>query len=912
MDQQPAPPARVRRRLRFGSLLSRRFSHLFAAKKDAATDPTASRRVSAPTESAAYPEPSAPSLPLPRVPPSASASPPDVRSEPSHRLRSLFAAARATADNDDDSARSADRSLTASSRKSIPISPVTATSTSQSTVGSATPWHRKDDHTTSPVSSPPSAPTVRFEADAIKPSDHLLPHTHHTEGPSSPSHHHGPNTTPPVTLSPHISHAQSPTLTPQSPQLQDPAAREVLQSAPLNPQNRLSLVSSDSDSTSASDQSFPSAQNEICSPSVKDPVPTTIPQSHSYNQQRVHRQSPVRSSHHSRTPKSMGVPTALRFDDLDPPETSPAHPTGSHAKPPLPPSKASQRQPPRVKFLQSTTTSHERKDDAPASVLGTAAPLDSSQTEEYNSISERGERVAVAFERLGKQTDEYPEVPSELGGLSPKEVIIPLIVEAMRQHRSDPKVADRALTILRRLTVSENCRKCIGDNGGIEAVVEIMRAHSLRAGIQIQGCLTLANLAFRNRNNKEAVMKCSGLNVVVDALSAHQDVEQIQAWGCLAIRNFTNRSDAGEQETSVASGAVEVLLSALERYMGSETVQNNALIALTNIASRSPYGMERLRTAGGIEVLVSCLKHNVHSLKLAEVGMSLTRVVAEDDRNKELFGQTGGIQAMMAVMDTHRGHLAISVKGCAAVRHLAFRRKNREIMSNCGVIRTIVCVMNECTAASPEGVCYFLKALCNASFDSLASKIFAGRCGAVEATLRIMSDNSYREVGRVVEDCCRLLRNLLDGVTQNQRSMLKQRGAPVVLDAARAHGEAFAGVAEHSLAILLSMATNRGFASHLLEGADDVRQLARKLRKAHETNPRVETQVTSLIRTLEKDERAVASVGSTELRDWRTKSGMERALRPVRSLHRGRHSEDHETRLQRLRSMPLPLVRNRS
>ncbi|KAI0558371.1 Armadillo-like helical domain containing protein [Gracilaria domingensis] len=294
---------------------------------------------------------------------------------------------------------------------------------------------------------------------------------------------------------------------------------------------------------------------------------------------------------------------------------------------------------------------------------------------------------------------------------------------------------DRALTILRRLTVSENCQRCIGGNGGIEAVVEIMRAHSLRTGIQTQGCLTLANLDYRNRTNKEAVMKCSGLKVVVGSLSALLNMEQIQAWGCLAIRNFTNRN----------TGRLE-------------TVQNNVLIALTNIASRSPYGMERLRTADGIQVLVSSLKHNLHSAKLAEVCMSLTRVVAEDDRNKELFGQEGGIQAMTAVMDTQHGHLAFSVNGCAA-----------------------------------------------------------------------------REVGRVVEDAFSLLRNLLDGVSQNQCNMMKHRGTVIVLGAACGHCEALAGVAEHSVAIFVNM---RGSSGRLMKGTHEWKH----------------------------------NVGSTELRDWRTKS----------------------------------------
>lgn len=911
--KSPNSSTRLRRRLNLGSLLSRRFSHLFPHRKDHSrhSDQPPPRRASssAPSYARYARSPIAPPPPVHRNSPSYSQD--DVRSEPPHKLSTIIDPTHVAAETDDDSGPSANPSLTASSRKSIPQSPVTGTSQSASTVGSAvskSPLQRADQPLSAPIASPFRPHTVRFEIDTLPPAETLSDHTPPAR-PLYPKHQRSSTTSPHTFLS-DDSPITSPILTSHCP-LVNTSATHTLHPESDSPEGEHahSLVSSDSES----DSSLPSAHNEIASPNVKDPAPTKFSQPLTFNMHSTTRRSPVTLSAHPRAPKSMAVPTALRFDDLDSPSAIPPAPSNtSHGKPPLPPTRNIHR--PRIRAPPPHPTSHgsERKEGA-ATNRDASAPLDTSLSEEYASISERGERVAAAFERLGKQTYEYQDSPSDLaGGLSPKEVIIPLIVEAMRQHRSDPKVADRALTILRRLTVSENCRKCIGENGGIEAVVEIMRSHSLRAGIQTQGCLTLANLAFRNRTNKEAVMKCSGLKVVVAALSAHQDVEQIQAWGCLAIRNFTNRSDAGEQETSVASGAVEVLLTALERYIDSETVQSNALIALTNIASRSPYGMERLRTAGGIEVLVSALQHNVRSEKLSEVGMSLTRVVVEDDRNKELFGQANGIQAMTAIMDAHRGQLAISVKGCAAVRHLAFRRKNREILGSCGTIRTVVNIMNECTTASPDGVCYFLKALCNATFDSMASKIFAGRSGAIEATLRIMSEEAYKEVGRVVEDACRLLRNLLDGVVQNQRNLLKHRGIAVVLDAARAHGEALAGVAEHSVAIFVSMAASRGFASQVQEGSGDINQVARRLRKAHEGNPRVETQVNSLVRALEHDERSVNSLGSSDLRDWRNKSSLERALRPVRSLHRGRSGDEQEKRLQRLRSMPLPLGRNRS
>lgn len=566
----------------------------------------------------------------------------------------------------------------------------------------------------------------------------------------------------------------------------------------------------------------------------------------------------------------------------------------------------------------------ERK--AIASADSGSYPLDSSPVERYESKTQRSERVANALERIAKHATffDLPTGDDSDPELTPKEAVIPLIVDAMSQHVADPKVTDRALTTLRRLTVDSLCRKRIGECGGVEAIVEVMRAHSLRVRIQTQACLALANLAYRCPANKKAFLKCNGLTVVVAALSIHNKIEHVQAWGCFALRNFTNGAIEGEQDASVAAGAVEVLVTALEQYPKSDVVQQQCIIALSNIAAASPLGMERIRSVGGVQTLIASMQNNIRSALLSETALSCAKIMVEDESNQKIFGHDGGIEAITMILDEHRGHTAIAVRGCAAIRQLAFQRENRDTLGRCGGIRAIITAMKDTTAINSETAAVLLKALSNSTYDSLANKTLAGRLGGVEAAMSLISSDTFQGDAGVVEDAFRVLRNLADGVLLNHRLLIKNRGIAIVLDAARLHGSASPGVAEHSVAIFVNLAANRALAVQVREGSEDLVEMAKRLQVAHPGNDRVYKQVADLLSILEPrdDDPEPSSVQSAGNREptssrsagWRepvTEDSFGEPLRSSTSLKRTFSREGEQlTRLQRLRSLPLPLSRH--
>lgn len=526
------------------------------------------------------------------------------------------------------------------------------------------------------------------------------------------------------------------------------------------------------------------------------------------------------------------------------------------------------------------------------------------------STNERAERVAIALEKIYERVEDYANDP-ESEGNSTREAIIPLMIESMQQHRDNRKVADRALNTLRKLTVSDECRAHIGECGGIEAVVGIMRCHSLLIRIQTQACLALANLTYQNDKNKDEIVKCGGFQVVIAALSKHWSDVHVQGWGCLALRNFTNYSSESKQDTSVVVEAVSVLLCALERYPNSVMVQQHSLTALVNIARASRHGLERILREGGVCTLVVCMRNNVRCAKLSEIALCLARLVVEDKKNQKLMGYSNGIEAMTAIMDKHRGELGIVVKGCAIFRILAFDRKNRDLLGKCGSIRTIITSMTDHTDVDAESVSCFLRALGNSTYDSIANKTLAGRLGGVVSSLKFLTNARFKDNEMIVEDACRALRNLVDGIAQNHRLMIKNKGIAIVLDAIRLHGMHSAGVAEHGIAIFVNMASNRSFASQLNEGSGDITQVARTMRSAHDRNVDVGQQTTNLLASIGLSHSGKLIRQGSGLRDLRSYASKDRLLRGSASHHRFSEGDEHDRRLQRLRSVPLPLSKFR-
>jgi len=77
----------------------------------------------------------------------------------------------------------------------------------------------------------------------------------------------------------------------------------------------------------------------------------------------------------------------------------------------------------------------------------------------------------------------------------------------------------------------------IAKQGGIAAVVEVLRRYPLDAGLQADGWHALKHLA-RNDDNQVAIMKAGGIATVIMALQLHPMRVRVQFQGCSVLTNL--------------------------------------------------------------------------------------------------------------------------------------------------------------------------------------------------------------------------------------------------------------------------------------------------------------------------------------------------------------------------------------
>lgn len=182
-----------------------------------------------------------------------------------------------------------------------------------------------------------------------------------------------------------------------------------------------------------------------------------------------------------------------------------------------------------------------------------------------------------------------------------------------------------------------------------------------------------------------------------------------------------------------------------------------------------------------------------------------------------------------------------------------------------------------------------LKALSNMTYDSIVNKTLAGRADGVPATLALM-DGPFSGSAMVVEDTCRVLRNLADGVVANHACMMKSRAIPITMEMLNRHGPSSAGVAEHGIALFVNLAGPIREQSRL--DCADIVALAQRLSLSHLKNDRVTHQVQILTQLLRRPR---DGDGSGRRRGSRSRSPLQKDRVP-------RSNSDSRTHRQRLRS----------
>jgi predicted hotdog family 3-hydroxylacyl-ACP dehydratase len=182
---------------------------------------------------------------------------------------------------------------------------------------------------------------------------------------------------------------------------------------------------------------------------------------------------------------------------------------------------------------------------------------------------------------------------------------IELVLEAMRRHASVPNVQkSSALTCksgrakVASADVQKSCCKAlanlaadnaenqgkIGAQGGMWLLLEAMRRRAGSADLQLSCCRTLASLARGIAENKGKIGAQGGIELLLKAMRMHAGRADVQKWCCEALASLA--ADNAENQGKIgAQGGIELLLKAMRMHAGSADVQKSCGKALENLAS---------------------------------------------------------------------------------------------------------------------------------------------------------------------------------------------------------------------------------------------------------------------------------------------------------------------------------------
>eukprot|EP00041_Stephanoeca_diplocostata_P033958 m.1137616 g.1137616 ORF g.1137616 m.1137616 type:complete len:1373 (-) comp24436_c0_seq1:65-4183(-) len=161
------------------------------------------------------------------------------------------------------------------------------------------------------------------------------------------------------------------------------------------------------------------------------------------------------------------------------------------------------------------------------------------------------------------------------------ERVIKHTLQALKEHSREVDVVISVVTALNTLAANPKNRDAVGNYGGIELLVPLLKQHAHSAHLLQMGCTLLGTVSFKSAKNKACIGRVGGVQVVVGALDEHLFVTGVVVGAAGFLRNYAT---ADAQRTDVVrKQALPALRRALLEHAQDEAVFFWVSAALNNI-----------------------------------------------------------------------------------------------------------------------------------------------------------------------------------------------------------------------------------------------------------------------------------------------------------------------------------------
>lgn len=277
-----------------------------------------------------------------------------------------------------------------------------------------------------------------------------------------------------------------------------------------------------------------------------------------------------------------------------------------------------------------------------------------------------------------------------------------LRVDVLQSRRLFPycyvrRPSQAALWALRDMTAAspDNINRAAAA-GGLEAIVQALKAHKLNAGCMQAGCWALQIMTDKSDANAARVrsslvaltegmkirpsdsqsissqaVTAGGAEAVAAVLSKHVELTSVQAAGCAALASIAARSADNAQRVASAGG-VAAAVGAMRAHPSAVAVQKAACLLLRALTHRCPSVHEEVGSLGGVELIVLSLRRHAASEAVCGAACAaLVTLTTSSGANVSSACGAGGLDVVVAALRSHASSAAVQAMGCSAIANIA-------------------------------------------------------------------------------------------------------------------------------------------------------------------------------------------------------------------------------------------------
>lgn len=344
---------------------------------------------------------------------------------------------------------------------------------------------------------------------------------------------------------------------------------------------------------------------------------------------------------------------------------------------------------------------------------------------------------------------------------------IALITQALTARVDSPLVAAAGLRAVSSLACDERMKpnqlnqSVIVNEGGLSAVVAVMKKHPQVKAVQEHGCWAIATVARKHTENGIAMVQGDSTNGVWTrlrhAMITFPGDPALQEKALMAV-SFLGKISLENGDRLANEGAIQMICRAIEGHPLSSPVQLQAASAVLALSeSEKNRGMMlELRIHSHLSDM---LYTNCDSQTVVQQAIGALISVAREPQIRMQFVQQGGAERLLAAFTFHKWLPGVVQWCCQAVAHLGEGDICQDALMTHGAVDKVMDAMTyfnktdstEHIQVQGQAIAA-MAALCN---DNARVKLHVQQVGFVKMLYHSMG--VYRKHASVQEQACRFL-----------------------------------------------------------------------------------------------------------------------------------------------------------